>query len=373
MRPVTKGAGAGYVPAPTLSWARYNNKHVQTPAWTALNALTGQTTDPLVLTVPNALALALAAVVATPPSASQTAAKKAIIDKATDIYKTAAAPLAAAVGSFCRYDETSVPGPLEVEHVANKAFYPTLMTTWDNFLLACGPCNTAKGDDPTRAVAAVNPPPPALDPATGTDLQFSAKIRDLYAWPDSYNGTFQYFWTDFQISLDNGATWQQMTYADAANLDQNYLVSQDLNTRVVRADVWHNGALRANAMVYVVVQPWEQNLVEMCNLNALGNTSGNKTYDRRMYNRTLAWFSILEIMRPLMTIDNEDTFLLLWPIIQYSSASTGFWSLWVTLLSQYNDFANPPHSLGYWLYADPTAATFYPGTNTANIQLPRRQ
>jgi len=373
MRPVTKGAGTGYTPATTLSWNRYNNKHQQTEAWTALNALTGVGTDPLVLTLTAALQLALTVAVTAKPNATQRTAKSAIIDKATEIYKTAAGPLATAVGTFCSYCETAIPGLLEVEHVAPKASYPTLMTTWANFLLACGPCNNVKGENPGRATAAVNPPPPALNATTGTDTAFYDKIRNLYAWPDWWDGTFQFFPIDFQMSPDNGTTWVSMSYADASDLEDNYLVSQDLNTRAIRADLRHDGQLYYNVLVAAVVQPWGQNLVQLCGLNNPGNTGVNKTYDRRLYNRTLAWFQILDLLRPLMNIDDEQTFLQLWPFIQYSSASTGFWSVWVTLLSQFNDFATPPHSLGYWLYADSTAAQFYPGTNTTNIVLPPRQ
>jgi hypothetical protein len=373
MRPVDKGAGAGYVPPDTLSWNKLNNKKKITPAWKAISAVSGVSTSPLVLPLTTCLQLALDAVVATDPTANQTTAKKAIIEKATEIYKTAAGPLATAVGPFCSYCETAIPGLLEVEHVAPKASYPTLMTTWANFLLSCGPCNNKKSENPDRAAAAVNPPPPALDPSTGTDTAFYDKIRNMYAWPDWWNGTFQFFPIDFQMSPDNGATWQSMSLADASNLQDNYLVSQDLNTRAIRADIVHGGQQYANVLVAAVVLPWDQNLVQLCGLNNPGNTGGNKTYDRRLYNRTLAWFQILEVMRPLMNIDDEQTFLQLWPIIQYSSASTGFWSLWVTLLSQYNDFDNPPHSLGYWLFASANAATFYPGTNATNIVLPPRQ
>ncbi|HEX8172015.1 MAG TPA: HNH endonuclease signature motif containing protein [Thermoanaerobaculia bacterium] len=360
------------MPPPNLSWQRYNSKGGQTPAWTALSAVTGSTSDPLVLTLTNALQLALNVKVGVTTGGYATAAAAAVRDKATDVYKTASGPLATAIGTFCSFCETSVPNLLEVEHVANKANYPTYMTAWENFVLACSPCNSRKGDDPLRAVAAQFPPPPALDPNSASDAAFYDRIRQQYAWPDWWDGTFQFFWIDFQMSADNGATWESMTYADAADLEDNYLVGSDLNQRRVWANLRHDGILYYNVPVAVVVQPWGANLVGLCGLNEPG-LSPNLTYDRRMFNRTLAWFTILDTMRPLMQITDEDQFLRLWPLIQYSSVANGFWSLWVTLLSQYNDFDQPPHSLGYWLYGDPNAATFYPGTKTNNIQLPPRQ
>lgn len=372
MRPVNKGPGVAYVPPANLSWNRFNNQGGETAAWTALTNVFGITTNPnpLVLALSDCLQMLLDLKVgAVVNPAYGTTARTAIMDKATEVYKTAAVPLYDAIGPFCSYCETAIPGLLEVEHRAPKAEYPTLMTHWINFLLTCGPCNTQKGNKPLRANAALLPPPPPLNPNSQSDALFYQRIRDNFTWPDYWNGSFQHFWLDFQISNDAGVSWASMNLSDATNLQNTYLAGSDLATRRVWANVRYNGANYSNVLAQVIVQPVGDDLVGLCGLNV----PGNGTYDRRLFNRTLAWFSTLDLMRPLMQINDEQQFNQLWPIIQYSSVSTGFWSLWVMLLSQFNDFAVPrPHSLAYWLYADDDASSFYPGTNTSNITLPPR-
>jgi hypothetical protein len=369
MRPVNKGAGATYVPPVNISWNKYNNKQAITAAWAAMSALSLNTNNPLVLSIANCLQIVLDNLIAPMPPAAAAAGKKAVMDKVADVYKMGAGPLALALGPFCAYCETSIPGLIEVDHIANKNYFPTYTTTWANFLPSCGPCNNTKSNTPSRAALGASPPLPAIATTNSSDLPFYTKLRTEYAWPDYYNSTYQDFWLDFQFSPDN-AMWTSLDVADAASLQHNYLISQNIATRTVQADVIHQGAMQLNQYVRVFVQEPNAapNLATLCGLNNMGND----TYDRRLFNRTVAWFSILDIMRPLMAIQDEATFLQLWPVIQMASKAFGFWSLWVTLLSQYNDFDQPAHSLGLWLYTDPDAATYYPGTVTAGIELPPR-
>jgi hypothetical protein len=372
MRPVLKGNGPGYVPPATLSWNRYNNSHQQTAAYTALISVFNDTTypNPLVLDLAQCLEMVLKINLQLVTGPSTAAAKSAIMDKASEVYKLASIPLVDALGGFCAFCETSIPGLVEVEHVANKAIYPTYMTTWENFVPTCGPCNTAKANKPDRATVVAWDG--ALNPNLPDDTPFYDVIRHHYAWPDLWNGTYQYFPLDFQMSEDDGATWTSLSLADAVDLQDNYQTGSNLQQRKVWADLRHGGVLYWDVLVRVRVLPVDDDLVALCGLNK-ADTAG--TYDRRVYNRTVAWFSILSILRPLMEIDNEKQFLQFWPVVQHMSVATGFWSLWVTLLSQFNDFVPWPgtHSLGWWLYNDLNAETFYPGTNPANIQLPPRQ
>jgi 5-methylcytosine-specific restriction endonuclease McrA len=370
MRPLSKGNGPGYNPPATVSWNRFHNGN-QTAAYTALttvfNIMPGP--SPLVLNVADCLQKVLDINLGLVTGPYTTPARAAIMDKVSEIYKQASGPLVDAVGAFCAFCETSIPGLVEVEHVANKAVYPTYMDKWENFVPTCGACNTAKSNNPARATVGGWIPP--IDPNYNNDLVFYQRIRNHYAWPDYWNDAFQFFWLDFQMSEDDGVTWQSLSYSDAVDLQDNYLARFDLRQRKVWADLRHNGVLYWGVLVRVQVQPTDENLVELCKLNK--NEAGPATYDRRAFNRTLAWFSALDILRPLMQIDNEQQFLQLWPIIHYSSAAFGFWSLWATILSQFSDFDTPSQSLGWWLYNDTAAPNFYPGTNTSNIQLPPRQ
>jgi hypothetical protein len=367
MRPVLKGDGAGYVPKTTLTWNKtYKDKITQN--WQALSNVFGNTSSPLVLTVAACLQKVLEIDLKAVTSADEKTARAAIMEKVGDVYKLASLPLVQAMGAFCAYCENTIAGVVEVEHIANKDHFPTYMATWANFLPACGPCNTVKSNNPSRATVAGWPP--AIPVNQPDDTPFYGRIREHYAWPDLYNDTFQYFGLVFQMSKNDGASWVSLSLADAVDLQTNYMVRFDLKQRKVWADLWHDQELHEGVLARVLVLPENDNLVALCGLNKM-DTEG--TYDRRLFNRTLAWFTALDILRPIMQIENEQQFLQLWPVVHYMSVGTGFWSLWVTILSQFNDFDDPPHSLGFWLWGDPHAADFYPGTNTADIRLPPRQ
>ena len=61
-------------------------------------------------------------------------------------YSDAAPHLKARLGRFCSYCERTIPVNLAVEHKRPKQKYPELDREWSNLLLACGNCNSCKGE-----------------------------------------------------------------------------------------------------------------------------------------------------------------------------------------------------------------------------------
>ena len=61
-------------------------------------------------------------------------------------YIDAAPYLKAQLGRFCSYCERTIPVNLAVEHKRPKRKYPELEHAWSNLLLACGNCNSCKGE-----------------------------------------------------------------------------------------------------------------------------------------------------------------------------------------------------------------------------------
>ena len=61
-------------------------------------------------------------------------------------YIDAAPYLKARLGRFCSYCERTIPVNLAVEHKRPKQKYPELDREWSNLLLACGNCNSCKGE-----------------------------------------------------------------------------------------------------------------------------------------------------------------------------------------------------------------------------------
>ena len=83
------------------------------------------------------------------------------------------------IGYYCAYCNQPLSHNLQVEHVVPKSppagYIPGDPLAWDNMLLACGPCNNAKGNTPVDAVTYY------LPEEHNTHLPFSIV---LYANPD---------------------------------------------------------------------------------------------------------------------------------------------------------------------------------------------
>jgi 5-methylcytosine-specific restriction endonuclease McrA len=388
MRPLDKGSGDGYKPATELSWNKYYDKKV-TANWTALNALTGKGDDStLKLETKEALQLVLnlntgqpIETLTTPKTVvdkkvvedQKSKATTAITEKTAEIYKEAAGPLCKALGTFCAYCETNITGLVEVDHVANKSEYPTYTTTWENFLPACGACNSKKSNKPTREEEAKEPPRPKIEgDKLKEDLPFYNKIRaqdgalnpDYYRWPDTSSGTFEFFKIRFEAQLQ-GKTFLPITHAEAAT-PSNQITEENISKREVCANVWYQGVNRKNKLVQVVVEPDGGNLTVMCGLNENTVQKGsNVTYDRRVYNRTRAWFEVLDTIEPLRTTKTTKDVDAHWPAILRTSKHVGFWSVWVTLLNQMED-PETKESLAKRFCSDKNIS--YPGTNRKDLK-----
>lgn len=64
-------------------------------------------------------------------------------EKSDDLYKKAKDDLADATGLYCAYCEQPILDPQvgDIEHILPKSEFPDFMLEWDNFLIACKPCN----------------------------------------------------------------------------------------------------------------------------------------------------------------------------------------------------------------------------------------
>lgn len=61
-------------------------------------------------------------------------------------YKDARDDLISRMGDYCSYCEVALHSQIDVEHVRPKSLNPDLELSWDNFLLACGNCNSIKSN-----------------------------------------------------------------------------------------------------------------------------------------------------------------------------------------------------------------------------------
>ncbi len=91
-------------------------------------------------------------------------------DKIFSKYQQARDDLIDRLGEYCSYCEVRLETGLAVEHVQPKSHKPGLLLDWNNFLLACGRCNSSKGSK---------------------DIQL-----DDYLWPDMDNTFVSFVYTN---------------------------------------------------------------------------------------------------------------------------------------------------------------------------------
>lgn len=304
----------------------------------------------------------------TPDDNDRLTVKNMILDKVTAIYKQAGIPMVQTIGDFCCYCDTAVPGLLEVEHVCPKSQYPTFAMEWGNFQISCGPCNNTKRDNPDRDTVAT-----WSVPAPDTEADYSTLIAAHYVWSNIYPNPYTYIQPYLYCYDTTSATWHEVPADYAFNLN-NILVSYDLATRVVKANLYADGkAPILDVQVAVLVKKMTADvqtaIVDLCGLNNPGNT--DSTYDRRMVNRTKAWFTVLATMKPFSSIDfsgphGQQIFDMLWNSVLITAASTGFFSVWYLILSRLTDPAG--NNLGKRFVLESKDPNFFPGTNTKFVE-----
>ncbi|QUP56415.1 HNH endonuclease (plasmid) [Ralstonia syzygii] len=369
MRPVNKPASSPhYNPPATLTFARTNAVILQKIAAVAppyANNYTISRSDALRVLLEIAKGQSLPNIL----PKEQTKIANAIADRVANIYKTASAPLTQNLGDYCSYCGTPLPGLLEVEHTVPKAPYPTFATEWINFLLCCGPCNTAKSNAPDRATAA-----PWTGTPSPTEQELYDAIRDdHYIWPD-LNSTcwddmpmrFEYvnpitnkwnllaapFDTDLNNKLTGYDVVNHKVYADLKVSDTVMLHSAQVAVTVAGANT-HGLQARANAMIGLM----------QLNNDVTSPLTG--TYDRRVMNRTRAWFYALEKCKLLRTATDQAEFNLLWSQVPIMGAASGFYSVWVKVLRNFVDPSGTNCASRF--VADTNGPLFYPNTNTADL------
>jgi hypothetical protein len=279
--------------------------------------------------------------------------------KLTEEYKLAAVPLADQLGTYCSYCETHLPGLIEVEHRLPKACYPTFMLEWDHLLIACGPCNTKKGSRPDRDTVQK-----WLTRDIKNEDECRHEIRDNhFCWPDRNSASYRNLRpTLFADALQNG-NWAQVHLPDACNL-ANQVTGTFTATRTVRANVANVGN---DIPVSVQLVGSNNKALEMITLLKL-NTDGatNTTYDRRMMNRTLAWFRVLQAVQPLISPGlSPASFPAVWQNAMGIAKFAGFYSVWVTVLARFTDPMTAGQTLAERFVQDPT--TDYLHTDTTSI------
>jgi hypothetical protein len=296
---------------------------------------------------------------------SKEKALKAIELRIDKIYKQASVPLTQHLGNFCSYCEIPLPGLVEVEHVVPKSNYPTFSTDWYNFLMSCGPCNTQKWTSPTRSTVKT-----WIGKADPTEAEYQTEIRTKnYVWPDIDASSYQDLPCELWFNKVSGGGWEKKNTWDAADF-RNHVVSMSIPDRTVRAAIYSG-----TSITYVDVQvristsksanSYGTQMIKLCGLNIPGNSF--LTYDRRLINRTMAWFTITMAAGLLENVTTQAEFDLMWPLILSHAQSTGFYSVWVTILDTYVANWDKSIKLSTLFVKDSDQPLYFPNTNKSKV------
>lgn len=356
MRPITKpGTPGGWPPKDALTFAGANA--------TALDACMGDHTN---LPLANCLNLWLSqvkkTVVPQPCASLRATGVNAIQNQVGGLYKQASVPLTQALGAFCSFCGSPLSGLLEVEHGVPKANYPTYSVSWKNFLLACSPCNNAKGNTPSRATAGA-----WIGTADPTEAQYYAEIRgNHYVWPDLDDRCYRYLPVSLQGLNVSTNQWVTLPFSHAGNIN-NVLISSNIATRKVIARIYApDNVTHEDMHVQVIVDAVNPQgttdateMVKLCGFNDVVNTQS--TYDRRMLNRTKAWFTCLAALQRFSQASTPEAQQLLWDALVQHAGASGFYSVWLFLIDSHHT------GLGEKFIADTNVPGLFPGTDTTNL------
>jgi len=290
----------------------------------------------------------------------QIRAVAAIRNKVTAAYKLAGVPLTEELGPFCSFCETPLPGLLEVEHCVPKSEYPSFALNWENFLLACNPCNTSKGSIPSRSTVRV-----WARTRLTKEQGFYSEIRSRhYVWADI--GGTSYRWLPLVLEFYHSATgtWAVLPMTEAAHLENKH-VSSDIAKREVQATIYDTTSkvhiqrivrTQLDPSVSATAAARGREMLQLCALNENGNLAS--TYDRRVLNRTAAWFQCLEALKAHKAANDPEMQTATWKMLLQNSAAVGFYSVWLSIL-RFHDM-----KLADKFVKDSNQKPYYPGTDT---------
>jgi hypothetical protein len=151
--------------------------------------------------------------------------------------------------------------------------------------------------------------------------------------------------------------------SEAAHLD-NEEVSHDFGKREVQAKIYDT-ASKAHVQRSVRTQLVSatgaaaargQEMLQLCSLNDNGNLAS--TYDRRVFNRTLAWLGCVESLKAHRTAVDPVMQAATWKMLLQNSAAVGFYSVWLSII-RFHDMA-----LAKKFVTDSSHKLYYPGTDT---------
>lgn len=247
------------------------------------------------------------------------------------------------LGQYCSYCGSPVFSHLHIEHVRPKSSFPDGIFAWSNFLLACASCNSAKSNRPNQGNVWGGPMTTANATAYITNQNSINYLWPFFDWnrlgnAPIYPFRFRLKWIEYyrnQATFGNEIT-------DAALLRE---MMQAFRSGTLPHErglyYWPEG--RAKYFFGVGVEALLTNLVwaadsiiEFASLNKIvPSNDSSKSVDRRIMNRTAAWFRAL-ILRERLSLalseNDDDLAAAAVAMARVTIKNTGFWPIWLQVL-----------------------------------------
>jgi hypothetical protein len=270
-------------------------------------------------------------------TANEKKLKKAIGAKVADIYKEAGPALAFFLGSYCSYCETTIAQLGEVEHVRPKSILGIQALSWDNFLLACGPCNNAKSNKPSRGDVKTLLGLGALP----TDGEYQQALSDYYMWPDQDSES--YIWMTYELARVNAGVVTALSGGEQMSLRHQNVVYNPV-ARTVTADIYNPASnTHTNYSVRVNITGTGQGHAgraaaapRTADSTELNELRGDRdTYDSRVNRKTRVWFDALNAITRIRAFtpanSNAAIYNMMWDQVMDTARQAGFYSTWLTV------------------------------------------
>ena len=230
-------------------------------------------------------------------------------------------------GQYCNYCGMKVDdSSLAVEHRLPKAEFPGEMVSYDNFFLACPICNSFKGSKPSyntsenwaiKEQSIKNPKMP----------QIIAGGYDTQTWPDD-----KYAWKGLEPVLVEASSGKEIPVASAIDYNNEIIDRKDNKITALIQNYKKNPIVveirfkEASGKVGKLPKQLE-NFIKIVSLNKV--SSDEKVSDRRIYNRTIAWFDALSSLRVLSTYPPDSKRFQNYEAAMFRMAKlSGYFSVW---------------------------------------------
>lgn len=256
------------------------------------------------------------------------------------------------VGAYCSYCSAPIFSHLAIEHVLPKSTFPESAFSWPNFLLACSTCNSVKGNKPNQGT--INPGHPQ---STANAINYITNQGALnYLWP-------YYDWSQIMLPspfpFRNRLMWG--TFADrSGQFTGTAEISKEDEERLY--GLWSTKQLDVDRWVYYVpgqymrskqylavelspdpalplaTQTAVRNVIDLMSLNRVAKVKdSSSTVDRRLYDRTNAWFRAMYVRKELehaRLTDRQarDVFPAALEQAKLTIQATGYWGVWLQVL-----------------------------------------